>query len=429
MKETARRKTRQAAICMGLIFVTACSSTEPKQQDALAPPTTEPAVIRVFVPTSSTDEEFQLYFADPVAKKYPHITVVQVKKEPGSDLPELVGRGEIPDILVDTNGALANTMTFGLLENIEPLLRRHKIDIGRFEPVVTDAVRIATKNEQLYGLPYWLNFNALYYNKDIFDKFGVVYPQDGMNWEQAVELAGRLTRSDNGVQYRGMHYETVSRLSMALSPDFVDRSVEKANVNNDLWKRVFELAQRFDAIPNNRVATRANVAFFNQQDTAMLASINTFFTAKQALESGFRMGVAQYPFYTERPNTYGYVDAGILVLSATSKYKDQAMQVIEAATSYEVQLQAARKLLKVSPRTEPEMKTQFGADIAFLQGLELQSIFKSSPAPAPKFSIHSLKAREILQNRYRDVAEGKIDINTALRIAEEEINQHIATVR
>lgn len=279
-------------------------------------------------------------------------------------------------------------------------------------------------------MPYWMNFNALYYNKDIFDRFAVPYPEDGMTWDQTIELAKRLSRTDNGIEYKGLHYEEIGRIAMALSPDFVNRKTERANVNNEMWKSIFLLGQKIITIPGNmpvEVDSGYTNAFYLRQDTAMLASINTFFAAEAAIKSGFKMGIAQYPAYPDHPNTYGYVDPGVMLITKTSKFRDQAMQVIAVATSDEVQLAAAKKLGKTSTLKNPEMKKKLGAEVSFLQGIDLQSIFKSNPAPAPAFSVYSLSGRSIIRAKYKDFIAGKLDVNTALKQAEEEINKTIDT--
>ena len=46
-----------------------------------------------------------------------------------------------------------------------------------------------------YGFPLSLQINVLFYNKNIFDGFGVSYPQDAMTWDEFIETAKRVTRS------------------------------------------------------------------------------------------------------------------------------------------------------------------------------------------------------------------------------------------
>lgn len=59
---------------------------------------------------------------------------------------------------------------------------------------------------------------ALYYNKDIFDRFGVSYPVAGSTWEELAPLIERLTRYEEGIQYQGLAAD-MSFLYSHLSPE------------------------------------------------------------------------------------------------------------------------------------------------------------------------------------------------------------------
>lgn len=68
-----------------------------------------------------------------------------------------------------------------------------------------------------------MNIPALFYNKDIFDKFGVAYPKNGMIYEETLDLdlARRVTRSDGGVQYLGFYTGGADRMAMGADAFFV----------------------------------------------------------------------------------------------------------------------------------------------------------------------------------------------------------------
>jgi multiple sugar transport system substrate-binding protein len=59
-------------------------------------------------------------------------------------------------------------------------------------------------NGGLYALPVAMQPSPLIYNKDIFYKFGIAYPKGGITWNETYELSNILTRSDGGVDYRGL---------------------------------------------------------------------------------------------------------------------------------------------------------------------------------------------------------------------------------
>ena len=55
-----------------------------------------------------------------------------------------------------------------------------------------------TADGKQMGLPRDLNDIALFYNKDMFDKAGVPYPDDTWDWQKLVAVAHQLTKDANG---------------------------------------------------------------------------------------------------------------------------------------------------------------------------------------------------------------------------------------
>lgn len=409
-----------ATISSLAVSAAGCSTTAKRSGEAPEAIKNEPVTLKMLLLQPLNDEEFETMLAEPVRKKYPHITLEKLN----GTLENAISAGVVPDLLTHWNGGATAFMKLDLLGDITPLTQKHGVDLSRFEPVALDAIRSLAGQGELYGLPYTLQFNALYYNKDIFNKFGVPYPKDGMTWDDAIEIGRKLTRTDGGVTYRGLSYEHIERLAFPLSPDFVDRKTQRANVNNEMWKKVFELGHRINSIPGN-TPTGSHNDFVKNQNVAMYGTINLFHLFKDAVKNGLKLGIAQYPSFKEQPGVYGMVDGHYMFISKQSKHKDAAMQVLAALTSDEVQIASARKFARNSPLKNPETKKQFGAELDYLQGVDLQPIFKSKPAPAPAFSIYYKDARTILLNKFDEYNKGAKDVNTALREAEAEINKKI----
>ncbi|UUZ95631.1 ABC transporter substrate-binding protein [Paenibacillus sp. P25] len=169
--------------------------------DSAAGLSKDPVTVKIMM-GGLDDNEFQKYIVEPVSKKYPQITVERVGKN--SKLPDMVAAGDIPDIVSNYPGPMAsNLRDYKLVYNMEPLMKKYKFDTGRFAPEVLETLKIAGGQDYLAGSPLYTNTFALFYNKDIFDKFGVPYPKDGMYWDEVAELGQKLTRMDNGVQIRG----------------------------------------------------------------------------------------------------------------------------------------------------------------------------------------------------------------------------------
>lgn len=425
MKRNALNKFLLAALCSSIAAgLAGCGNTPKKTVEAAEEISNEPVTLKILFYQPLSDEEFHTLLVEPLKKKHPNITLEKMS----SSVENAVSTGNIPDLLVHWNGGAGLFMQLGILGDITDLVKKHKVDLNRFEPATLDTIKAIAGGAELYGLPYSMQFNALYYNKDLFNKFGVSYPKDGMTWDDAIELGKKLTRKEGDVQYRGLSYEYIHRLAFPLSPDYVDGKTDRANVNNELWKKVFELGNRINSIPGN-TPTTSHDDFIKKQNVAMYGSINLFYALKDAVKNGFNLGIAQYPSFKEQPNVFGMVDAHYMFISKQSKHRDAAMQVLTTLTSDEVQIDSARKFVRSSPLKNPETKKQFGAETDYLKDVSLQSIFKSKPATAPALSKYNKDAGNIVLKKFEEYNRGAKDLNTALREADEEINKKIAELK
>lgn len=104
--------------------------------------------------------------------------------------------------------------------DISDLIKQYNVDLDRFIPSTINAQR-EIADGGIYGLPVGNSSAGLFYNKDLFDQFAVGYPSDDMTWDEAYEMAQRLTREENGTQYYGLkfsfqHMKNVNQLSQPL---------------------------------------------------------------------------------------------------------------------------------------------------------------------------------------------------------------------
>ncbi|RKN71832.1 extracellular solute-binding protein [Paenibacillus ginsengarvi] len=110
---------------------------------------------------------------------------------------------------------------------------------------------MAVGKDYLIGIPYTRNFSALYYNKTIFDKFGVAYPKEGMTWSEYADVAKRVTRTEGGIQYRGLEPNVPKRVGAQLSLPLVDPKTNRAALNTEQWKKVLTQMTDIYKIPGN----------------------------------------------------------------------------------------------------------------------------------------------------------------------------------
>ena len=84
----------------------------------------------------------------------------------------------------------------GVLTDLQPMVDADGLDMGKYPQALVD---LYSYNGDVYGLPKDFDTIGLFYNKDLFDKAGVAYPDDTWTWADLTEAAKKLTDPDAGV--------------------------------------------------------------------------------------------------------------------------------------------------------------------------------------------------------------------------------------
>ncbi|MBD2862686.1 ABC transporter substrate-binding protein [Paenibacillus oceani] len=381
----------------------------------------EPVTLSLYMPSVYPIQD---YLINAVHKKYPHITLDPILRGPGKFPQDLVAAGTFPDLIYDSTPWYAPLLNMNLLYNMNDLVKSHKFDLSKLDPLAMDAIKMWGANGELYALPIYRNFGVLYYNKDLFDKFGVAYPKDGMTWDDAAELARKLSRTDGGVEYRGMDasgtYEGVSQLSLP----FVNAS-GKANLEAEGFVTAFNNLKTIYTIPGNKRGKK--LTDFYKGTVAMQTFWNVLGNFEDMHKKGTPMNwdMVTLPTYKEAPGRSYQVDSQNLSISSLSKHKELAFQVIAYITSKEVQMEINKEGY-ISSLVDPDVEKTFGANLQTLKGKNVQAIFRQKSAPLYKVTEYDPIAQSFLEKALAEVINNGKDINTALRDANELANLKIA---
>jgi multiple sugar transport system substrate-binding protein len=81
----------------------------------------------------------------------------------------------------------------GELENLTPYINRDKINLDAFFPNILTDLAVPTGSKNYYALPRNYVVSLLYYNKNVFDKAGIAYPDESWDWNRLLEVAKKLT--------------------------------------------------------------------------------------------------------------------------------------------------------------------------------------------------------------------------------------------
>ncbi|WP_186445668.1 ABC transporter substrate-binding protein [Paenibacillus cremeus] len=390
----------------------------------------DPVTVRFFASGGMfSDEEFTRYIVDPVKKKYPQITVERVN--PSAKLPDLIAAGETLDIVGNYPGPMGSNLADNkMIFNMEPLMKKYNFDTSRFSNEALETLKIAGGQSYLAGLPAYTNTFALFYNKDIFDKFGVPYPKDGIYWDEVVEIAKKFNRSDNGVLYRGIFPDGIGRIQQQLSIPFADFGANKSLLSNEQWREAFQtwgtlfkmpqLTEGDFKVPN----AGKNQTAFVDGTLAMIAShSNLLNSLKKAPQLNWDM--VTYPQHRKSPGIGQRMDSPILSITEQSKVKDAAFLVLDTLLSNEVQADMTRNG-RLTVLKDDKVKSEFGKGLADFNGKNLSVMTKLKFAVMTPFKyLPDGDVDKVLTKSFNAYIVDEKDLNTALREADEDMNRLI----
>ncbi|ULL16966.1 extracellular solute-binding protein [Paenibacillus sp. H1-7] len=372
--------------------------------------------------------------AAPVKSKFPNLTLEYVVPGEGTGPTELLTAGAMPDIIMTGLRALITFQELDVAVDLREFAAKHKLDLSTYRKEAIDAIQGYGEKGELYALPFYENYYMMAYNKDIFDKFSVPYPTDQMTWDQVKVLAQKLTRVEDGITYKGIQpIDTVDTFGLAKSLSFIDNQSGKAKVTTDEWKQAFEWASELNSIPGNEPKDPLNIwkgadDFMKDKNVAMMpwfgSRLQTLVRSNADLN--FNWDVVSFPSFSESPGQSAEVDAHVFALSKTSKHQDLAFQVIQYLTSSEELQGSFVKLGRALPAIRNDkLLQQFGSEYPLFQTKNIAGVFKSTPRQPHKAHKYDDIVRSKLRAAFADHLAGNIDINTALRRAEEEANKEI----
>ncbi|WP_051107715.1 ABC transporter substrate-binding protein [Paenibacillus fonticola] len=183
------------------MLVSACIGGDSKSEGGLRPlPQGEEPTIKVMY--YYDESEFFRDYGTLFVSKFPNINVevlnMQSLENWGSLTDEDIYKfieEEKPDVLLLGTNQYEKLAGEGKLYALDPLITQDKFDLEGINPSIVKLLR-DKGGGSLYGLTPTFNSQALIYNVDLFQKYGIEPPTDSMSWEEVFALANRF--STNG---------------------------------------------------------------------------------------------------------------------------------------------------------------------------------------------------------------------------------------
>lgn len=402
----------------------------PKSGEAPVSVADQPAELVIFGQVGNTPEVWNERFGEALKRKFPAYKFTYIQRTAQNTLQNMIASGQTIDLIHDSLGGMrGNIIDNGFHYDLSELIRTHKVDMSRFEPAVFQAL---SDQGKLYGFPLHDGGLVLYYNKDIFDKFGVAYPKNGMTWEEAIQLGKKLTRFEDRL-YIGLGVSVDHMLTMnPYSLPFVD-AAGKAAVHTDAYRKLIGKtilepleADGYRGHLASLKRTFVNNDFMKEKNMAMF--VMNFYLHLQPDFETFNWGIVSLPVFSDLPGVGSQPYPNGLFITSTSKFKDHGMEVLKYLVSDEFQTELSRKGFIPVVKSEAVRKA-FAENTPFKDKKIEEALFTNKPAAPIVRSAHEGLVSAPLKANLTKVMMGEMDLNTALRVTEEEANKALEAVR
>ncbi|MDF2725457.1 MAG: extracellular solute-binding protein family 1 [Paenibacillus sp.] len=439
-------KTVGAALALAMIVAPGCSGDKEGRAadvgagaDAAkpAPVTSEPVEIAIHGTQSGLTEDFmKTHFGSFIEKKFPNVklkympTIVTTGAARGTK--DYLAAGEKFDILITPSGSTPGSLLDNELQlDLTPQVKKFNFDMARLEPSTVD-IQKQFASGGMYGVPFTTNTLALFYNKDVFSKFGVPFPTNHSSWDDILDAVKKLSRTEAGVQYRGLtaaywHFFLLNQTSTAGQ----DPKTFKALYSGDPYKKEMEFVTSFFRVPGNDWTTNPSASLmadiFVKGTSAMYVGLDSSWQLYK-FPKELNWDMIRLPQRKEAPGMGPQTYPNYMYVTNISKNPDVAFQIAAAFASDEFQTYYVKQGYLPITKNSVELMKQYSAALPEFANKNKDILWPKLAAPTAvtKYGAIDTKYEQAV---FADIVTGKKDINTALRDGTEAHDKEVAAAQ
>ncbi|TMV47395.1 extracellular solute-binding protein [Paenibacillus mesophilus] len=376
------------------------------------------------------EEVFNQSYGSFIKKKFPNYTIKFIQATKGSTLQDLIVAGQHVDIIIaGINGMPDPLFGLDMKFDMTDLVKKHGVDLTKFEPTLIDGIK-TMGDGKLYFLPVTNLVQVMFYNKGIFDKFGVPYPKDGMTWDEVGELNRKMTRSEGGVSYMGYSASPAHILNMSqYSMPLYDPKTKKPVLTDERWRMALETYFLNNATAGYKewATAKKKLPYYTEmtssQELAMMVFNSQFpFDGPQYVKD-INWDLVSLPVLKDKPKLGSQANPKTFAITKTSKNKDAAMEVIKYMISPEMQMNYSKQGY-MTVLNDDGIKKAIGSESQH-KGKNWSAVYYNSLAPMAYKSIYDTKILSFLTPNVLKVVTGETDLNSAIRSAQEQADKYL----
>jgi multiple sugar transport system substrate-binding protein len=173
---------------------------------------------------------------------------------------------EQPDILLLSPSEIKKLGAGGKLTELQPLIDRDKYDMTTYSQGILESIKEMGEGK-LFALSPKFSMDGILYNADLFKKYGIEPPHDGMTWQEIIDLARRFPTDGDakeriygfGTQNGTSISDLASTIARSQGLNFYNEQTKQITINTDSWKNVYK--QALDAISSKAIYAREGEGF------------------------------------------------------------------------------------------------------------------------------------------------------------------------
>ncbi len=420
------------------LLAAGCSSSGSPAASVSAGVPTGPITLTLAGWSLSTTPEFKT-LADGFHAAHPNVTV-QLKEYDATNydtqmIADLAAHSA-PDIYVLKN--LKNFYTYqsgGQLVDVSDVAKTLGSQVGGLSDYQVDG--------KTYAIPYRQDSWVLFYNKALFDKAGVAYPDGSWTWDKYVSVSEQLTTAlkNKGSKavgdYQHIWQSTVQGFALAQTPGAKLTSGDFGYLK-PYYERALALQNAgaqptFGTVSTNKLTYQAQ---FGKQQAAMML-MGTWYIATLLKQQGtgdadtFPWGIAPAPQFdastagtSATPVTFGD-PTGLGINPAISSDKVSAAK---AFLEYAAGVQGAKALAGIG--ITPADTAAVASDFFSLKGMPSDSLSKFAFAthdtkPENPVSKYTAQLQDLLGDLHTAVMSGSKNIGSAISSAQSQAKSQV----
>ncbi|XEC95897.1 ABC transporter substrate-binding protein [Paenibacillus tarimensis] len=231
------------------LLLAGCGSKDSNTETTTIDPDT-PVTLKV---AYMNEQAFFQTYGNIFTAKYPNVQFEVIptmnaaqSADPMQALIDLIDANQ-PDIIMLSLTQYEQLAADGRLYDLESVIQQSGFDLNNMVDGVLQLLRDAGGGK-LYGLSPTFNTDALFYNKDLFAKYGIPEPTDFMTWEEVLQLAARFpTDGDDETRIYGLAgsifaqnaFELIQDIASAKGLNYLNAEATELMMNEPEWKEIF----------------------------------------------------------------------------------------------------------------------------------------------------------------------------------------------